>query len=870
MEYATLASQNGYQEGLTDAVDPTRHHFKSHSSSGMSDQSKGTYYGANANPHPHHISCDIKPRLTKEQHDILEAHYQTQPKPSTNTKKSFAESLNVSLDKVNNWFQNRRAKSKQDAKKQAGAFNLFQSQQSAASVNFGSDSETSPSFTSPDYFNMMQQFADDTAVSGQGMMQQQQQQQHFQEHGLPHGFTYSNNNSSLEDFSQLPNTQQGQGDPFDSPQEINRRTLTQDQFDAFTAMQGNMLPTHHEYPVDGIMFSPDQDVYQPVFPDLSNGQIKDQDAFAFPHPLSAPIMTGSDSSGYPFPSSHAMQEQANMSSTSSEWTGSRTSSVSDLHEVATQQQFQHQPTQQPPQPQPITTASQWQPGQSVPVNIEDLSAQFRQAAQARQSPPRQVQQPQPEQPLAWPADEAFLRRDSSTTALAQQMGHVGLTTPQPQQQATFKTPGPASSIAARRQRPRPAALGLVNARSQSYSGGMQPASPGQAPHSASMAPNQQLRRIKSSNVVNGIAHGRVQKSLPGSAQRSPMSFTFAEAMQSPKLARHASSQNISNLAPPTPLSPSQHPQQDQQGHFSQWQAKSGPITRQPSISELPDENCQSGQAFVSCAPAPPQQSFSSPPHTPMFQGHPQFAPPPLPTGNAVITENTPPQSAPATQQCFPINQFAASQQDMHSVQMPGHVGPQQQQHALLYMPPQSDLQAQQQMQQQMPAYPQVQPQPFPVQTPLEAPMQFPQGGVPMVNGNGDLQLIFPQQFQFVQHQPQGPQPQPGQPIQQPIHTPPQLQHQFGPSIPSPGNMVMPHHQKPSQPAAELFVHEYNPPGEVKRTGTPRKVVDNGPKNYTFANQGPEHFEKKNRDELAKAKASGTSSNSPDSSAGGSS
>lgn len=52
----------------------------------------------------HHLaglSVDVKPRLTKEQHDILESHYQQQNKPNTQTKKGFAESLGVSLDKVN-------------------------------------------------------------------------------------------------------------------------------------------------------------------------------------------------------------------------------------------------------------------------------------------------------------------------------------------------------------------------------------------------------------------------------------------------------------------------------------------------------------------------------------------------------------------------------------------------------------------------------------------------------------------------------------------------------------------------------------------------------------------------------------------------
>jgi hypothetical protein len=50
---------------------------------------------------PHNGCTDVKPRLTKEQHDILEAHFQQQHKPSTSTKKGFAESLGVPLDKIN-------------------------------------------------------------------------------------------------------------------------------------------------------------------------------------------------------------------------------------------------------------------------------------------------------------------------------------------------------------------------------------------------------------------------------------------------------------------------------------------------------------------------------------------------------------------------------------------------------------------------------------------------------------------------------------------------------------------------------------------------------------------------------------------------
>jgi cell division protein FtsN len=46
-------------------------------------------------------AVDVKPRLTKEQHDVLEQHFQVQHKPSTLVKKDFASKLGVPLDKIN-------------------------------------------------------------------------------------------------------------------------------------------------------------------------------------------------------------------------------------------------------------------------------------------------------------------------------------------------------------------------------------------------------------------------------------------------------------------------------------------------------------------------------------------------------------------------------------------------------------------------------------------------------------------------------------------------------------------------------------------------------------------------------------------------
>ncbi|PQE11123.1 homeobox domain-containing protein [Rutstroemia sp. NJR-2017a BVV2] len=62
---------------------------------------------------------ETKPRLGKEEVDILEREFKRNPKPTTQTKRGFAEQMNVDLARINNWFQNRRAKRKQEKKQEA-------------------------------------------------------------------------------------------------------------------------------------------------------------------------------------------------------------------------------------------------------------------------------------------------------------------------------------------------------------------------------------------------------------------------------------------------------------------------------------------------------------------------------------------------------------------------------------------------------------------------------------------------------------------------------------------------------------------------------------------------------------------------------
>ncbi|CAI4216254.1 unnamed protein product [Parascedosporium putredinis] len=71
---------------------------------------------------------ETKPRLSKGEVEQLEAEFQKNNKPSSNVKKGLAEQMRVDVARINNWFQNRRAKKKQelkaqlqDAKSKAGA-----------------------------------------------------------------------------------------------------------------------------------------------------------------------------------------------------------------------------------------------------------------------------------------------------------------------------------------------------------------------------------------------------------------------------------------------------------------------------------------------------------------------------------------------------------------------------------------------------------------------------------------------------------------------------------------------------------------------------------------------------------------------------
>lgn len=577
--------------------------------------------------------------------------------------------------------------------------------------------------------------------------------------------------------------------------ELNRRTLTQEQFDAF-AQQDVMMSSGQL----ANMLSHDPEAFNKFIAEY-NGD--------YAHISQQPPMlqVAIDQSTLDFSNAPIMQTG---SGTSSEWDDSRSSSA-----VSLSQSFEQHTISTPLSQIP---SNQWQPGQSVPVDFNQLNQVFQKVAQAKQMP-------------EWSTEE-LVRRDSSTSLITQSLGNVGLQTPVTNQPPTFKSPTPVSSLAARRQRARPAPLGLASLRSQSYSGTAPLGSPGTMQPPNSTPP--QLRRIKSSNVVGGVAQGRVQKNV-APPQRSPLNWTFSDALTSPQATRH--SQSASSLAPPTPMSPPENltPEQQLMQAQQQWHAKH--INAPASITETEAEHA------IQYTTA---QHFASPPHTPMFPPHhQQFLPPQIIPGN-MIMENTPPQSAPASQQTFPQGVFAHSPHHMHQYSQPVIMPQHMPQPMQMYMPqpqmPQPQMVSMMEQEQMAPPHFAVSSAPT-----MQMPMHFAQNGVPIIDASGQISLAMPSQMQFVQQKPRPESKKSGS-------IPPGSQTTF--SVAGPDMMplqVTAQVPRVNTQSTDFFVHEYTPPQDIKRTVTPRKAMDNGPKNYTFANQTPEHFEK------TKSKTSGGSS-----------
>ena len=628
---------------------------------------------------PQNGCADVKPRLTKEQHDILEAHFQQQHKPSTSTKKGFAENLGVPLDKINvradylphfpwpmltvsqNWFQNRRAKVKQDIKKQINQYNMSMGiygppQMPIVTSQYQQHNEQPQTHlqVNQDYFPVtadisptsmpVQSVEGPSALDlGPQMTLQQQYDMHHSLRSIPeadrstsyhpnavmHSFmaatagpTYApippQESGYSYDTSGLPHGMQGDL-TFSVPSTLSSGTAPSN--DPFSTFSEFSAYDYSNMAANASNASDMQNNAESISPEAS--------------PYSgAPSTDITQSSSLP---NHVpnVSSVASIASVYSGWTDDHNtgSDVKTSHD--TDDMFDS-PYSMPQAS--VSEAAFWGPnGHTQAFSQSDMYHHANASAHAVISSPSQHERKISAGPSDYEAsvfgDEAFARRNSSTSNLASNIEaiHIQNSTPDEFQQTTQS-----SSIAARRHK-RPTALNSSTLRSASYTSGMP--SPGNSS-------DHTLRRIRSSGIGN--AAGRVQKPNPGSAQRSPMTLTFADAASSPKFARTFSATSSTtlgqggSLAPPTPQTP------NETARFPYWQSNT--VFR--NHAAMPDHSSPESLSVnwtTDSQPAGVYSSCGSPPSTPLDLAQLNQAR----LAHESLYRDTPPQSAPATQQAFP-------------------------------------------------------------------------------------------------------------------------------------------------------------------------------------------------------------------------
>ncbi|KAJ4301847.1 hypothetical protein N0V90_003943 [Kalmusia sp. IMI 367209] len=590
-------------------------------------------------PKPAH-TADVKPRLTKEQHDILERHFQAHHKPSTSTKKGFAENLGVPLDKIN---------VKQDLKKQMNQYQMSMGMypQPQAPVTMAQFPQQAPPQLSlaPGFYPVN---ADISPASlpvqsvegpshldlGQQLMLQPQYDMHHSLRSIPEADRATSYHPNAVMNSIMAATA---GAPYM-------------QNNAVSMQQQNSNFMYETEPTNGlpsdVQFS--MATTTPDVTDSSDDQFGGFREYLQYMPLIAPGPSdvggnlSADDSPYSGAHSNGTNQSSNepnagsvasITSIFSGWTDENGSA--DVKPVHDSEDVFDSPYNMPQASASEAALRFWGPNaQSQGFSRVDMYQQSNASAHAVLSSPHQSERKVSAGPsdLEVPhfGDDIYTRRNSSTSNLASNIEaiHIQNTTPE-----GFKSPTQ-SSIAARRQK-RPTALNQNTLRSASYSGSI-PSPGNNGDHT--------LRRIRSSGISNA---GRVQKPNPGSAKHSPMSLTFSEAASSPKFQRTLSSSSVTtvgqggSLAPLTPQTP------NETARFPYWQSNTVFRNHQPLPDHSSPESLSANWSLDSTAGA--FVSGESPPSGTLETAQLHQAR----LGNDGLYRDTPPQSAPATQQAFP-------------------------------------------------------------------------------------------------------------------------------------------------------------------------------------------------------------------------
>ncbi|KAJ5160341.1 uncharacterized protein N7482_007345 [Penicillium canariense] len=525
-----------------------------------------------------------RPRLTKEQVETLEAQFQAHPKPSSNVKRQLAAQTNLSLPRVANWFQNRRAKAKQQKRQEE--FEKMQKAKAEAEETARKKSET----------------IDQLSESRQASASQEEPERSPtpKQETTTTTTTSTAATSTFEDSNDDAKSKKHHKTKSESARDATFASLQRAlnaacaARDRFTGRRGSKHEsTPEEEPVSPTSMAPPSKAskaqenkiqvaaYSTGYSDWHNSE--ESASWASPHGQSE---TNSCQAPPAAPSSsHSVQQNVDAFSGA-----------------------QFRPHNE-----------EWAKHSKDQLSVHGMGPDANLGYNNNMQYPMALQTP----------DISMIRRESSgaltsldgigihtgESGMPQSTGRVG--------ESSWKEAGKELDLAARRKRPRPAAIGTSNTRSLAVSTSMSSLSPTSRIPSSAGAGNS-MRHSKSTQSLNSRYAG-VRKA--SAAHRSPLNFTFAESgsMKASKAEMLRPSVSSTTLAPPTPLTP-----QDFQ-HF---------MPASPTDSNY----CLSAHSTTQFLPSsqPMQVNIASPPTTPLDIYSP-FA----------YQHVGPPMSAPAQVSTFP-------------------------------------------------------------------------------------------------------------------------------------------------------------------------------------------------------------------------
>ncbi|KAJ5664600.1 hypothetical protein N7462_011413 [Penicillium macrosclerotiorum] len=452
-----------------------------------------------------------RPRLTKEQVETLETQFQAHPKPSSNVKRQLAAQTNLSLPRVANWFQNRRAKAKQQKRQEE--FEKMQKAKAEAEETARRKSETLDQLSESRQSSTVKEEPERSPTPKQSTSTNTE----INTNTMPATSTPSEHSKADANVNQKHHktkSESAREATFASLQRaLNAACAARDRF----TRRGSKHETAHEdepispssmAPPSSTLRGPEskgQKEYRAAYADWS--ELKEEQN-SWSHGSSEAAQAVSDISG----SSHASQSEV---------------------EALSGSQFPH--TEEWAESSKETPSAH---GMGTDVGLGYDNMPF---AMPMPTPGISVSRRGSSGALAASLDGIGIHTDGST--LSSRAGG-----------SSWKEAGKELDLAARRKRPRPAAIGTSSTRSLAASTSMSSLSPtSRMPSSGAGAANS-MRHSKSTQSLN-TRYAGVRKA--SAAQRSPLNFTFAESgsMKSSKTDMLRPSVSSTTLAPPTPLTP---------------------------------------------------------------------------------------------------------------------------------------------------------------------------------------------------------------------------------------------------------------------------------------------------------------------------